>query len=78
MNKSQNKYKVKPKRITVRTIDGSTLMGTINIGKEDRVSDVFTQKDMTFVVLFEAVTAEGTGKTFFINKNHIVWVEPED
>jgi len=71
-------YKMNSKHISIRTADGSTLSGKVNIGEKERVSDLFTKTDNPFVVLFDAATSEGYGKVFFINKNHIVWVEPED
>jgi len=74
----QSKFKVNTKNITIRTADGSTLSGKINIGAKERVSDVFTRTENPFVVLFDAASADGCGKVFFINKSHIVWVEPED
>ena len=64
--------------ITVKTTDGSTLQGKINLTENKRVSDLFTQGDAPFIVLVDVAYMETTGKTFFINKNHIVWVEPED
>ncbi len=72
------KFKVNTKNITLRTADGSTLSGKVNIGEKERVSDLFTKTDNPFVVLFDAATAHGCGRVFFINKTHIVWVEPED
>jgi hypothetical protein len=75
---NKEKFKVNTKNITIRTADGSTLSGKINIGEKERVSDVFTKTDNPFVVLFDAATANGCGRVFFINKTHIVWVEPED
>jgi hypothetical protein len=74
----KDKFKVNKRNITIRTADGSTLSGMINIGEKERVSDVFTKNDNPFVVLFDAATPVGTGRVFFINKSHIVWVEPED
>ena len=71
-------FEVNTKNITIRTADGSTLSGKINIGEKERVSDVFTKTDNPFVVLFDAATSHGCGRVFFINKTHIVWVEPED
>jgi hypothetical protein len=64
--------------ITVKTTDGSTLQGKINLTEKQRVSDLFTQSDAPFIVMVDVAYLESTGKTFFINKNHIVWVEPED
>ena len=64
--------------ITVKTSDGSTLRGKINIGATERVSDLFIRRDFAFIVLVEVTTDDGGGKTRFVNKDHIVWVEPDD
>ena len=71
-------YKKELRGVTIKTSDGSTLMGQINIGIKDRVSDLFTRSDTPFVVLTDAETREGSGKTLIVNKGHIVWVEPND
>ncbi|MBW2592672.1 MAG: hypothetical protein JRE58_06685 [Deltaproteobacteria bacterium] len=64
--------------ITIRTTDGSTLQGKVNIASKKRVSDLFTDSDEQFVVMIDVSSRRGSGKTLFVNKNHIVWVEPED
>ncbi len=66
------------KKITIRTIDGSTIHGKVNVSPADRVSDLFTSKEALFIVLVGVTSSDHTNKTLFINKNHIVWVEPED
>jgi hypothetical protein len=63
--------------ITIRTTDGSTLAGKVNIGIKERVSDLFTKAENPFIVLFDAESSSGSGKVMFINKNNVVWVEPE-
>ncbi len=71
-------YKKEFRRVTVKTTDGSTLTGQVNIGIKDRVSDLFTRSDSPFVVLSDVDTREGSGKVLIVNKAHIVWVEPND
>ena len=66
------------KKITVRTSDGATIQGKVNLGTNQRVSDIFTTGDAPFIVIVEAFLREGAGKILIINKKHIVWVEPED
>jgi hypothetical protein len=78
LSQEKKSFKVNTKNITIRTADGSTLSGKVNIEEKERVSDVFTKTDTPFVVLFDAASASGCGRVFFINKTHIVWVEPED
>jgi len=52
--------------------------GKVNIAAMDRVSDLFTQNDTPFIVMVDVLLREGAGKTLVINKDHIIWVEPED
>ena len=78
MEESKDAFKKEYRDITIRTSDGSTLLGRINIGIKERVSDLFTKTDNPFIVLFDAEHKDGTGKVLFVNKNNIVWVEPGD
>ena len=78
MEKSVGNYQVEYKKITLRTTDGSTINGRVNIGQKQRVSDLFTSSEEPFVVLVDVSLKDGFGKTMFVNKRHIVWVEPEE
>ena len=78
MEVRKDNYKTEYRNITVRTTDGATLMGRINIGIKERVSDLFTKSDNPFIILLNAEHKEGTGKVLIINKNHIVWAEPDE
>jgi hypothetical protein len=64
--------------ITIRTTDGSTLQGKVNISAKKRVSDLFTDSSEQFVVMVDVSSQRGDKKTLIVNKNHIVWVEPEE
>ncbi len=75
---NSDNYSTEYKSITVRTIDGSTFNGRINILPDQRVSDIFTQGNRPFIVMVEVTSMDTSGKTRFINKDHIVWVEPDD
>lgn len=66
------------RRVTLRTSDGETIQGKVFLTPESRVSDLFTQSDAPFIVLVDALLRSGQGKILVVNKNHIVWVEPED
>ena len=66
------------RKITVRTTDGETILGKINLSSKQRVSDIFTKSDTPFIVLVDAISKGVNRKTLFINKEHIIWVEPED
>lgn len=74
----EDSYSTTYKTITVRTIDGSTFNGKVNISPDQRVSDLFTKSGRSFIVMVDVTSIDTSGKTRFINKNHIVWVEPED
>lgn len=78
MEKRMENYQVEYKRITLKTTDGSTINGKVNIGQKQRVSDIFTSSEELFLVLVDVSFKESFGKTMFINKNHIVWAEPEE
>ncbi len=78
MGNADKKYETEYKTITIKTIDGSTVQGKINISPNERVSDLFTLRKGPFVVVVDASFGQVSGKTLFINKEHIVWVEPED
>ncbi len=78
MEKNVEDYQVEYRKITLRTTDGSTINGKVNIGKKQRVSDIFTGSEELFVVLVDVSYKDSFGKTMFVNKRHIVWVEPED
>lgn len=80
MQKLQDIYSGDPKykTITLRTSDGSTIHGKVNLSSKKRLSDLFTKGDEPFIVMVNAVVKEGTDKTLFVNKDHIVWAEPEE
>ena len=77
MRKSVENYKAEYKNITIKTTDGSTIFGKINIGEKERISDIFTGNKSLFIVMVDVSYKENVGKTMFINKRHIVWAEPE-
>ena len=78
MGKSEPDRQTQYQNITLRTTDGSTIYGKINIGTKERVSDIFTGSERSFVVMVDVSYKENVGKTMFINKSHIVWAEPEE
>jgi hypothetical protein len=74
---SKKEYKVVSELITVKTVDGSTIRGNINLGVKERVSDLFTKSDNPFIVLTGVTLEDGSRPVLFLNKRYIVWVEPE-
>jgi hypothetical protein len=74
--------KVIARTVTIKLVDGSLVLGKINLHRSDveigRVSDLFTKVKDPFIVVFDA-TAEGkTGRVLILNKRNIVWIAPED
>ena len=77
MEEHKDPYLKEYRDISIRTIDGSTLVGKVNIGLKERVSDLFLKTDTPFIVLSDAGHSSARGKVLIVNKRHIVWVEPE-
>jgi hypothetical protein len=77
MTRSKKSYEAEYREITIRTIDGSTVHGQVNILPDERVSDLLKRQE-SFIVVVNANHMDAKDKTLFINKNHIVWIEPED
>ena len=71
-------YKKEYRKITVRTTDGATIVGKVNIGIKARVADLFTRTEDPFIVLSDVEFEPGSKRVLFLNKSNIVWVEPED
>jgi len=71
-----------PRGVVVKLIDGSSVRGQINLYRDEvniqRVSEIFTQLQDPFVVVFDAVVEGKAGKTCVINKSNIIWVTPEE
>lgn len=77
MEDSKPGYRKEVRRIIIKTTDGETISGNVNIGVKDRVSDLFTKTESQFIVLFDAEHRNVSGKTLFVNKDNIIWAEPE-
>ena len=78
MANKQKGYDTDYRMVTIRTTDSSTVQGKVNIAPNQRVSELFNLHKGPFVVLVDATYGDVRNKTLFINKDHIVWVEPEE
>ena len=78
MTGSKNTYETDYRTVTIKTIDGSTVQGKVNISPNQRISDLLTLQKGQFLVVVDSSYMDCSGKTLFINKDHIVWIEPED
>lgn len=64
--------------ISVKTVDGGIIRGKINVGEGNRISDVFLTGEAPFIVIYDVEDQMNLNKVLIINKQHIVWVEPEE
>jgi hypothetical protein len=71
-------YETDYRVVCIKTIEGSTVQGKVNIAPNQRVSDLLSLNKGPFLIVVDASYQESEGKTLFINKDHIVWIEPED
>lgn len=85
-NKSINK-KIKDRIIRLKLVEGTLINGQININRENgynRLSDLVSSNQEPFLILFNATLYDNTTenpvkhKTLFVNKNHILWAEPDE
>ncbi len=77
MSNHEKGYETDYRLITIKTSDGSTVQGKVNISPNQRVSELFNLQKGPFVVMVDASYGELKDKTLFINKDHVIWVEPE-
>jgi len=66
------------KTVTVKLKDGTIINGKLNIGEYARVFDYFRSSPDQYFILSDAEHDGQSGKVVIINKNEIVWAEPED
>ena len=78
MEQSKDVYKREYREVRIKTTDGVTWEGRVNIGIKTRVADLFTKGENPFVVLSNVERKDGSRTVLFVNKNSIIWVEPND
>lgn len=68
------------RRVDITMRDRSVFQGYINIGSCRRLSDFFRKSDNSpFIVIFDAAIGESKEKgVYFLNWDHILWVEPHE
>ena len=86
-NKDITDRDVKARIIRLRLVDGTQVNGQININREqdyDRLSDLIANDREPFLILYNVMVHHGNidnpirHKTLFINKDHILWAEPDE
>jgi hypothetical protein len=78
LEQSKDIYKKEYREVKIKTTAGELLKGRVNIGLKARVADLFTKTDDPFIVLSDVESGSGSKRVLFVNKNNIVWVEPEE
>ena len=67
---------LKPAGVAVKTLHGSVIEGKVNLGYENRMSDLFTKPANPFIVVFDALhLGSPKKKVLVLNKQYIVWAE---
>ena len=81
------KTDVEDRIIRLRLVGGIQVNGQVNINRDqgyDRVSDLIANYREGFLVLYNVSVLHGNidnpikHKTLFINKDHIIWAEPDE
>ncbi len=74
--------KKEPKEVIIKLVDGSLIKGKVNLHHDEymiqRASELFTQIDDPFLVVFDATFEGKGGRVLIVNKRNIVWASPED
>ena len=80
-------FNIRERIVRLKLIDGTLVNGQVNVAHEpgyDRLSDLVRETEDSFLVLFN-VTLYGREnenpvkhKTLFVNKTHILWIEPDE
>ncbi|MCX5893470.1 MAG: hypothetical protein NTW80_10970 [Deltaproteobacteria bacterium] len=69
------------REVSLKLVDGSLVRGKVNLHHDDhmiqRVSEIFTQIDDPFLVIYDATFEGKSGRVLIINKRNIVWASPE-
>ena len=71
-----------PGRSAIKLVDGSLIKGKVNLHHDEhmlqRVSEIFTQIDEPFLVIYDATFEGKSDRVLIINKRNIVWASPEN
>ena len=79
-------HSVKDRIIRMKLIDGTKINGQVNINRDhgyDRLSDLVANGREPFLILYNVTVHDAAlenpvrHKTLFVNKQHILWAEPE-
>ena len=85
--KAEKDKEVKDRIIRLRLTDGTMINGQININRDqgyDRLSDLVANYREPFLIIYNVTVhlahmdTPVRHKALFINKDHIVWAEPDE
>ena len=72
-------YVLMEQQIRIKLTDGQEIVGKINIAEYgvSRISELFTRKDLPFIVVFDYdCQEENCYNVLFVNRDHILWAQP--
>ncbi len=82
---ASKKKQVESRNVVVKVSDGAIISGQVNLeseqGRADRVSDLLIQGRNKFLVVYNAQDMKVSGEkasVIILNKDHILWVIPQD
>jgi Family of unknown function (DUF6812) len=79
--------RLEAKKVRIKLEDGSIIQGCVNLHAElhkdkgaffNRISDLFTQGESPFIVVFDCTFSAGQQKVLIVSKKKILWVCPRD
>lgn len=86
-NEKPENFKVRNRIVRLKLVDGTVINGQVNIARGrgyERLSELVGDGSDSFFVLMDATLYDKNGgnpekyKTLFVNKMHILWVEPDE
>ena len=71
-------YVVDECTIKIITTDRTQIKGVVNKKGLKRTSDLFTEDDSPFLIVYKATTKGQENKVLAVNKTQIIWAELDD
>ena len=71
-------YVVDESTIKIVTTDRTQIKGVVDKKGFKRTSDLFTEDDSPFIIVYKAITKGQENKILAVNKSQIIWAELDD
>jgi hypothetical protein len=71
-------YVVDESTIKIVTTDRTQIKGVVDKKGFKRTSDLFTEDDSPFIIVYKAITKGQENKVLAVNKSQIIWAELDD